>query len=206
MGRFSGWAPSPTHPCPDLKWQMPMLRVQSHRGHMYYISLKKTGQQSLSFISHWLWFPKPLPQMPEYNPLHELSFPCSTSPTTLGSRKTITAFWSSWWQKMFQRGHCHLPPLVTSLLSGPQDAFSRAPSPHHAGNSGLLPARAGSGNDSLCSLCFRHQAHHAPAWWKRKYQKSNKKTAPPVSRAALWMYLHVIWPKPELRCLSCCGG
>lgn len=81
---------------------------------------------------------------------------------------------------MFQRGHCHLLPLVTSLLSGPQDAFSKAPSPHHAGNSGLLPARDGSGNDSLCSLCFRHRAHHAPAWWKSKYQKSNKNSSPIV--------------------------
>lgn len=30
--------------------------------------------------------------MPEYNPLPELSFPCSTSPTTLGTRKIISAF------------------------------------------------------------------------------------------------------------------
>lgn len=44
------------------------------------------------------------------------------------------------------------------------------PSTHHAGNSEPLPARGGSVNERLRSLC-RDQALHAPTWWESRYQK-----------------------------------
>lgn len=68
--------------------------------------------------------------------------------------------------------------LALSLpCSFQRTACGWAPSPHHAGNSELLPHKAGSGKEHLCSLCTtccRNQVS-PPTWWGNRYQKSNKK-------------------------------